>query len=540
MKKRFAIFTGALLTAMSVAGCAGGGGGGEATTGSNGGSEGGAEKVVTVAISSDGAMDKLDAATYNGPHPIYLMIYDGLTWDEGATVAPLLAESWDISDDGKTYTFKLKENVKFSDGTDFDAEAVEFNMKRWVNNKDHESVTASMVEKMEVVDKNTIKITYKTASNAILKELTYPRPTRILSPASITMDTGDDFGTFTKPVGSGQWMLDSYKENQEFTLVPNPEYWGEKPKVDKIVFKVIPDGEARTMALQSGEVDIIGGDLIGKLSTESYNTLKNDSRFKTYEVNSIVSYFLAFNQDVDWFKDLKVRQAINMAINKEAMVNDLMGGLGTPAKSVFAPGSQYYNDSDISGYSYNLEEAKKLLSEAGLTDSDNDGILEKDGKPFEISLLLTPDQVPEWKTIGEFTQSELSKLGIKVNLNTVDENAYDDMRDKREFDLCVRRTSSDSWMPHGVIQDLFGVENPMMQAWIDPELVSLVQKTLVSQGDDIQKNYSEIFNMIYENAYAVPLYIPVTTYATSEKVTTFKPIANAYAAIDWGSLEISE
>lgn len=537
MKKKLAIFAGALIAAMSVAGCANGGGGGnEATTGNSGGGE----KVVTVAISTDGAMDKLDAATYNGPHPIYLMIYDALTWDEGATVAPLLAESWDISDDGKTYTFKLKENVKFSDGTDFDAEAVLFNMKRWVNNKDHESVTASMVENMEAVDKNTFKITYKTASNAILKELTYPRPTRILSPASITMDTGDDFGTFTEPVGSGQWMLDSYKENQEFVLVANPEYWGEKPKIDKIVFKVIPDGEARTMALQSGEVDIIGGDLIGKLGTESYNTLKNDDRFNTYEINSIVSYFLAFNQDVDWFKDLKVRQAINMAINKEAMVNDLLGGLGDPAKSVFAPGSQYYNDSDISGYSYNLDEAKKLLSEAGYSDTNNDGILEKDGKPFEISLLLTADQVPEWKTIGEFTQSELSKLGIKVNLNTVDDNAYDDMRDKREFDLCVRRTSSDSWMPHGVIQDLFGRENPTMQAWIDPELVSLVDETLVSQGDDIQKNYNKIFNTIYEKAYAVPLYIPVTTYATSKKITTFKPIANAYAAIDWGSLEISE
>ena len=536
MKKTIALITSSLLALGSLAGCSNANN--NADTGNAG--ESGKEKVVTVAISSDGEMDKLDAATYNGPHPIYLMIYDGLTWDEGTSVAPLLADSWDISDDGKTYTFKIKENAKFSDGTDCDAEAVLFNMKRWVNDKRHESVTASMVENMEVVDKNTIKITYKTPSNAILKELTYPRPVRILSPASITMDTGDDFGTFTKPVGSGQWMLDSYTKDQEFSLVPNPNYWGEKPKVDKIVFKVIPDGEARTMALQSGEVDIIGGDLIGKLGAESYNILKNDSRFKTYETDSIVSYFLAFNQDSECFKDINVRKAINMAINKDALVNDLLSGLGSPATSVFAPGSQYVNDNNIPGYSYDPDEAKKLLSEAGYQDSNNDNVLEKDGQPFEVELLLTADQVPEWKTIGEYTQSELAKLGIKVNLKTVDDNAYDDMRDKREFDLCVRRTSSDSWMPHGVIQDLFGRENPRMQAWIDQDLVSLVNETLVSQGDDIQKNYDKVFKTIYENAYTVPLYIPVTTYATSERIKTFNPISNAYAAIDWGTLEITE
>lgn len=499
------------------------------------------EKTVTVAISADGAMDQLDAASYNGPHPIYMMIYDGLVYDNGDEITPMLAESWDISSDGKTYTFKLREDVKFSDGTEFDADVVLFNMKRWVNDKAHETLTASMVEDMKALDKYTVQITYKNPSNAILKELTYPRPVRIISPNAVKEVEGDPVGEFLEPVGTGQWMLESYTENEEFVLVPNPNYWGEKPKIDKLVFKVIPDGEARTMALQSGEVDIIGGDLIGKINTENYKVLKDDDTFKTYEVDSILSYFLAFNQDTEFFKDLKVRQAINMGIDKNALVDDLLSGMGEPADSVFPPDSQYVNDNNIKGYEYNLQEAKKLLREAGYTDTDNDQIIEKDGVPFEIDLLLTADILPEWKTIGEFTQSELMKLGIKVNLTIVDENSYDDMRDKREFDMCIRRTSSDSWMPHGVIQDLFGRENPMMHAWIDSDLVELVNQTLAAQGEEnIQSGYDQIFEMVYERAYTVPLYVPVTTFATSSRITNFEPLPNSYCAVNWTTLEVEE
>ena len=122
-------------------------------------------------------------------------------------------------------------------------------------------------------------------------------------------------GEFTSPIGTGQWMLESYTENEEFVLVTNPNYWGEQPKISKITFKVIPDGQARVMALQSGEVDLIGGDLLGKIPMEGLQELKN-SGYRIEELDTMCSYFMAFNQENENFQDVKVRQALNYAIDK--------------------------------------------------------------------------------------------------------------------------------------------------------------------------------------------------------------------------------
>ena len=111
------------------------------------------EKEITVAIYKDGAMGELDAATYNGPHFLYKMIYEGFVEDNGdGTLTPVLATNWDISDDGKTYTYHLRRGVKFSDGTDFNAEAVEFNLKRWINNGRFSSLTSYAVDNIEIID----------------------------------------------------------------------------------------------------------------------------------------------------------------------------------------------------------------------------------------------------------------------------------------------------------------------------------------------------------------------------------------------------
>jgi peptide/nickel transport system substrate-binding protein len=503
------------------------------------------KKQVVVAISTDGQMDKLDAATYNGPHPIYKMIYEGLVEDGGTKgIQPQLATEWHIAEDGRTYTFKLRKGVKFSDGTDFDSEAVIFNLKRWVNNQRHASLTAVNVEKMESVDKYTVKIVFRDKAYPILTELSYPRPVRFLSPKSIQKVEGNSMGKFIKPVGTGPWKLESYTRDKEFVLVPNPYYWGKKPKIDRIVFKVIPDGQARVMALQSGEVDIVGGELLGKIPLDSINTLKKDKNFKIYNSDTKMSEFITFNYDNLNLQNKNVRLAINYAIDKKSMVKKLLNGIGKPAEGLFQYGVPYVTKENSSGYGYDSKKSKELLAQAGYKDTNGDGIVEKDGKPLEFNMILSTDAFPEWKSMSEFIQSQLLAAGIKVNLNTVDLNTLTDISmNTRKFDLIMQRSSSDSWVPHSDLKQDFiktGTTNNKARVWYDEEFEKNINSALESMDEKTrQQNYDKIFKFIHDEAICVPLYYPETTFAVNSKITGFKTGVNSYAPIQWSELDVA-
>ncbi|ATW28897.1 nickel ABC transporter substrate-binding protein [Candidatus Formimonas warabiya] len=504
------------------------------------------EKEVVVAIYRDGAMEELDAATYNGPHFLYKMIYEGFVEDGGnGQILPRLATSWDISQDGKTYTFKLRKGVKFSDGTDFNADAVIFNLKRWVNNDRHSVLTSVNVESMEAVDNDTVKIVFKNGAYPILTELTYPRPVRFLSPASITEVPGDVMGKFTKPVGTGPWMLESYTKDQEFTLVPNPYYWGEKPKVDRITFKVITDGQARVLALQSGEVDILGGDLIGKIPMESFLELKNSGAFETFTKGTMCSHFIAFNQDVAAFQDKNVRLAMNYAINKKSIAENLFDNLGLEANGLYQTGVPYTTPENNYGFSNDKEKAKQLLEGAGYTDTNGDGIREKDGKNLEFNFMLSTEEFPEWKPLAEFVQSEFAAVGIKVNLNILDKNGYEDATmNTKAFDIVLMRTSSDSWVPHGSLLEMFTILSTSNAAkvWYDEGLYNNIIKTLNTVDEtERQKNYDTVFKFISEEALTIPIYYPITSFAVNtDKIAGFEIGVNNYAPIEWQKLDVKE
>ncbi|ACV61462.1 extracellular solute-binding protein family 5 [Desulfofarcimen acetoxidans DSM 771] len=503
-------------------------------------------KEVVVAIYRDGAMGELDAATYNGPHFLYKMIYDGFVEDGGdGKILPQLATSWIISPDGKTYTFKLRKGVKFSDGTDFNADAVIFNLKRWVNNKRHAILKSVNVESMEDVDNDTVKIVFKDGAYPILTELTYPRPVRFLSPSSVTAVAGDVMGKFTKPVGTGPWMLESYKKDQEFTLVPNPYYWGEKPKLDRITFKVITDGQARVLALQSGEVDILGGDLVSKIPMESFLELKNSGKFTTYTKGTMCSHFISFNQKVEAFQDRNVRLAMNYAINKKSIVTDLFDNIGFEANGLYQKGVPYTTDENNYGFANDKEKAKQLFDTAGYVDTNGDGIRDKNGKNLEFNFVLSTEEFPEWKPLAEFVQSEFSSVGIKVNLNIMDKNGYEDATmNTKAFDIALMRTSSDSWVPHGSMLELFSIlsTSNAAKAWYDEGLYNNIIKTLNSIDErERQKNYDKVFKFISEEALTIPIYYPITSFAVnSDKIKGFEIGVNSYAPIEWQKLDVKQ
>lgn len=173
------------------------------------------------------------------------------------------------------------------------------------------------MQSLVVVDKHTITMTFNKAYYPFLTELSFARPVRIISPTAVE-PAGDITGTFVKAIGTGPWMAESYKADQEAVLVRNPNYWGEMPKLNKIIMKVIPDPQSRVLALQSGDVDIAGGQM-GKIPVESVPVIEADSSLSLQKAPGTSSHFMIFNYNTSALQDLNVRKAINLAMNKKVL-----------------------------------------------------------------------------------------------------------------------------------------------------------------------------------------------------------------------------
>ncbi|MDR2176962.1 MAG: ABC transporter substrate-binding protein [Treponema sp.] len=503
-------------------------------------------KEIVLSSYRDGSIDELDAASYRGPHFLYKMIYEGFVEDGGeGKLVPVLAESWELAPDNKTYTFHLRRGVKFSDGTDFNAEAVIFNMKRWVNNSRHAVLVSNKVSSMKALDEYTVEIVFENAVYTILTELTYPRPVRFLSPASVTDGESGDI-VFKSPVGTGPWMIDTYVKDEEFSLVPNPYYWGEKPKVDRIRFKVITDGQARVLALQSGEIDLLGGDMVAKIPMESIPELKANPDFETFIRGTLCAHFIGFNETLPVFQDRNVRLAMNYAIDKNGIAHDLFDDAGLPAKGLYQADTPYTTPQNNYCAPYNKNKAIELLEASGYTDSDGDGVREKGDTRLEFNFVFSTGEFPEWKPLAEFIQSQFAEVGIKTNLNVFDKNGYEEISlTTRQFDICLRRTASDSWVPHSSLLELFGpaptaLEKGVGNAWFDEGLYNDILKTLASFDDaERQANYDKVFSFISAEALTIPVYHPTTAFAVNPgKVKDFEIGVNNYAPVAWEKLDV--
>lgn len=349
-------------------------------------------KTINIAASSDSEMDTLDTLSDKGLMQAYPLIYDSLVeYGENGNIVSGLAESWNVSEDGKSYTFHLRKGVKFSDGTPCDAEAVKFSIERWANNEKLSWMKICKdIKKINVIDKDTIKLDFQSKYSLALTEFTYPRPIRIISPTAVE-PAGDPKGKFVKPIGTGAWKVENYIKDKETVLIKNDNYWGDKPKVDKLVIKVIADPQTRVLALQNGEVDLAGGQMSG-IPIESLKVIKKNNDLKIFTNSGTTSYFLMFNNKNDIFKDCKIRKAINYAINKDEIANNLFDGTGKPAQGLFQSTVPYVTKDNNKGYKYNIQKAKELLNEAGWKDSNNDGILDKTDKRLKYHLFF------KWKS----------------------------------------------------------------------------------------------------------------------------------------------
>jgi len=326
--------------------------------------------------------------------------YEGLfQFDKHLHVKHVLAESHEISKDGKIYTFNLRAGVKFHDGTDFDAEAVKVNLERARNpeNRLLRAMQFSPIARIEVVDPLTVRITLKEPFGPFLNALAHPSAAMI-SPAAL-QKYGRDIALH--PVGTGPFIFAEWKQTEAIVGKKFDGYWKPGyPKVDQVTWKPVTENNSRAAMLQTGEAHFAY-----TLPYEQAARLQKIDHLEVVSSPSIIQRFLALNLLQKPFDDLKVRQAIGYAINKQALAKVAFNGYATPARGFVPDGIQYALD--MEPIAYDVQKAKALLEEAGYPNG------------FESVLWSGYANSTSQKVI-QFVQQQLAQIGIKVSVQTLE------------------------------------------------------------------------------------------------------------------------
>ena len=424
---------------------------------------------TTFIFGAEGEPVDLDSAiiTDGISHRVVTQIYEGLVKYRGATteVVPALAEKWETSADGTVWTFTLRKNVKFHDGTPFDAGSVVWNFERWrfTKHPQHENQLKvgktfeyytkqfggfddkSLITKVEAVNPTTVRITLKSPQGPFLNNMGM-FVFYIASPKAV-----EKHGTaFSKnPVGTGPFKFVEWKVGQEVILEANKDYWDKAnaPKVQRVIIRNIKDSSQRLGALKAGEIHGMFG-----LNPDDVKVVRADPNLQIILRPTNTTGYLAFNYKVKEFQDRRVRQAIAHAINKKGIVDALYGGTGLVATQ-FQPPSLWGYNRDLKDWEYNPQRARDLLKEAGLPQGIKD-ITWEDGRKEPLQFWYLPvlrPYYPNPKEIGEAMAADLAKAGITVQLQTTDWAVYLDKRKNGQLPLYMLGWTGDNGDPDNFV-----------------------------------------------------------------------------------------
>jgi len=452
---------------------------------------------------------------------IMQFVLDSLvTIDKDLKPVPLLAESWEVSENGTVYTFKLKKGIKFHDGTPFNADAVIFTFKKI--KEGNQAWMIDMVQDIVKVDDYTVRFILKKPSITFLYNIADSGYFGIVSPTAYEKYK-DKWGTEVL-VGTGPFKFEKWVRGQEIVLVRNedyhhgPEYAENKGPayVEKIVFKIIPEATTLIGAVKTGDVDLVDSYYV---PSELVNELKNDPNLQFYMQPTYGTRFLAFNLKREIFQDKRVRLAIAYAINKEAIANIAWNGAAYPTCSLLGASTiGYYEVPKDKCIPYDPEKAKQLLAEAGWKDTDGDGILEKDGKKFEISLLAY--SISENRKSAVVIQQQLQEIGIKVNLEVLEKGSAIAKAQEGDYDIMeygIWFTQGDGFLNFIAHSKNQGIGN--VAFYSNPKVDELLEKAAITS--DLEEYYQyvkEAHELILEDLPYVPLVVLTDRMVAKQRV----------------------
>ena len=511
MKKRVLSLCLAGLMAASLTGC--GGAGNTAETTAAAGAENSA--AASEADASEGKEElvfvnyrdirDLNPHLYAGEMYAQEMLYETLVNITADGYEGCLAESWDISDDGKTYTFHIRDGVKFSDGEVCDANAIKANFDAIIENKDRHTWLEMMnlLVGVSAPDDKTFVIELSEPYYPLLTELGVTRPFAMISPKA--MKDGSTKDGVNAYIGTGPYVLTDFVTDEYAVFEANENYWGEQPKIKKITVKVIPDNQTRILALEKGEIDMIFGK--NMIDADAINQYTGNDKFTVSLSDPTSTRQIVLNTTRDVLADKEVRQAIQHATNKQAISDGIFYGLEQPADTLFAK-TVPYCDIDLEPYAYDVELAQSMLDEAGWV-VGADKIREKDGQKLNIDLLYNSDSVTE-KAIAEYLQSEYQKIGISLNIHGEEEQSYRDNMKAGNFDMVFNICGGTPYDPqsslaarrapvYGDYAAQLGLED---KADIDQAITDILVSTDETKRQEL---YTFVLTRLHEDAVYIPL-----------------------------------
>ncbi len=522
-KITFLAFLMLLLVSTVLYGCNGDSDEGSESNGETGGEgESTEEKILIFGRGGDSVSLDPITVTDGESFKVTKNIFDTLVnfGEQDTEIEGALASDWEAAEDGLTYTFTLEEGVKFHDDTDFNAEAVVANFERWAaGDADQFPYYKSMfggfgdeeehiIESVEATGDYEVTIKLKRPMAPFLKNLAMS-PFGIASPTAFEA-AGESFGD--NPVGTGPFKFVEWKRNDTVRIEKFDGYWVEgEPKLDEVVFRSIPDNSGRLNALLAGEIDLADG-----INPSDAATIEGDDNLQLFERPSMNVGYLGLTNTREPFDDPLVRQAMNHAIDRQAIVDTFFEGRGEVAKNPMPPVISGYND-NIEGYEYDPERAKELLEEAGLGDG------------FEMELWAMPvprPYMPDGQKVAEAIQSDLAEVGITATIVSYEWATYLDKAANGEADAFLLGWTGDNGDADNFLyvlldQDNIGSNN--YTYYENQELHDIFIEAQTEVDEDIRNElYMQAQEIIHEDAPWVPLAHSTPLLAGGSNVVNFK------------------
>lgn len=436
------------------------------------------------------------------------VIFDTLlTRDDEGNIAPALAESWEIVDD-LTYIFHLRKGVKFHNGEEFKASDVAFSFSQIAASPHAESVRATIdFENSKVIDDYTFMMKMTEPFGPILNHLGH-NVMAIVNEKAYT-EAGDKVGQ--QPVGTGPYKFVSWSTGDRIDLVANEDYWGQKPQIKNLVFRNIPETASRSIEVETGGIDVAIG-----IQASELKRLEENKDIEVFRREASSINFIAFNSSKAPFNNLKLRQAINTAINKDAIFKVVYQGTGAIATAPMSRVVWAYNDK-LTPHEYNVEQAKALLAEAGYPDG--------------LTITMTVDQDQARLDTAEMIQAQLANIGVKVNIEPLERGAFIDRVIDGSLDMFGLGWSSDTGDPdyalYALLHSSMHGAGGNMGFYTNKEVDRLLELGRVSTDAETRKNaYLKAQEIVWEEVPYVFIQCPEDLIAYNAKIKDFGVFAN--------------
>ncbi len=501
MKKAIVLVL-SLILAMGLFASCGGGGGGEDTEG---------KTSLTIAVDND--YDTLHPANWSTTveNRLDYQIYDTLlqkNYEDQTELEPRIAESWEISEDGKCYTFHLRDDVTFHNGEKLTAEDVAFSLDLY-NESEYQGAVVDGFDHYEIVDDNTIKVYTFSVYAPFLDNLSQ----MFVASKAYFEEAGEDKFA-QEPVGCGPYKWVSHEIGNKVELEAYDDYYRGAPSIKNVTFKVISDVASMGMAIQTGEIDF------AEIDPSVVSTLESDENVAIDEATQTTFGFVAMNTEKEPYNDVKFRQAINYAIDRQSIIDSVVEGYAVENSNLLTPDRLGYSEDQFQ-YTYDPDKAKELLKECGIEEG------------YDLGTMYVSEQ---YKLLAQTIQANLEAVGLKCTIEILEFNAYLDKISQGDFGITCLQMSLEGdtqQVSMALCTEYIGMANNARYS--NPEIDELFNKAVHTIDEDERAAvYDEIFTKVQEDAVYAVLYNPTMLYARNASLNIHTlPVEGNYFIYDF-------